>query len=126
MDLEKTLAAAPLLHDLDAKIIKRLAEQGVRRTYPAGEWIIRQDSPASALYVILRGRARAQKDGEQDRTPTEMDPGDVVGRRARSRGDDARPHPPPPALPAPRGGFLLREGTPPPSRATWGAAKLFP
>jgi len=82
MDLEKTLAAAPLLHDLDAKIIKRLAEQGVRRTYPAGEWIIRQDSPASALYVILRGRARAQKDGEQDRTPTEMYPGDFFGELA--------------------------------------------
>ena len=82
MDLEQTLAAAPLLADLDKRIIKRLAEQGVRRTYAAGEWIIRQDAPASALYVILRGRARAEKDGDLDRTPTEMYAGDFFGELA--------------------------------------------
>lgn len=82
MDLEQTLAAAPLLADLDKRIIKRLAEQGVRRTYAPGEWIIRQDAPASALYVILRGRARAEKDGDLDRTPTEMYAGDFFGELA--------------------------------------------
>ena len=82
MDLEKTLAAAPLLAELDEGIIKRLAEQGVRRVYPAGDWIIRQDAPASALYIILRGRARAEKDGEQDRTPSELYPGDFFGELA--------------------------------------------
>lgn len=82
MDLEQTLAAAPLLADLDQRIIKRLAEQGVRRTYAAGEWIIKQDAPASALYVILSGRARAEKDGDLDRTPTEMYTGDFFGELA--------------------------------------------
>jgi CRP-like cAMP-binding protein len=82
MDLEQTLAATPLLADLDQRIIKRLAEQGKRRVYEAGEWIIRQDAPASALYVILRGRARAEKDGEQDRTPSELYPGDFFGELA--------------------------------------------
>jgi CRP/FNR family cyclic AMP-dependent transcriptional regulator len=82
MDLEQTLAAAPLLADLDEKIIKRLAEQGVRRVYAPGEWIIQQDDPASALYVILRGRARAVKDGEEDRTPTELYAGDFFGELA--------------------------------------------
>lgn len=82
MDLEQTLAAAPLLADLDEKIIKRLAEQGVRRVYTPGEWIIQQDDPASALYVILRGRARAVKDGEEDRTPTELYAGDFFGELA--------------------------------------------
>ncbi len=82
MDLELTLAAAPLLADLDKRIIKRLAEQGVRRTYAPGEWIIKQDAPASALYVILRGRARAEKDGDLDRTPTEMYTGDFFGELA--------------------------------------------
>ena len=82
MDLEQTLAAAPLLADLDPKIIKRLAEQGVRRVYAPGEWIIRQDDPASALYVILRGRARAVKDGESDRAPTDLYPGDFFGELA--------------------------------------------
>lgn len=82
MDLEQTLAAAPLLHDLDAKVIKRLAEQGVRRTYAAGEWIIRQDDPASALYIILSGKAEAEKDGALDRTPSELYPGDFFGELA--------------------------------------------
>ena len=82
MDVEKTLASAPLLADLDAKIIKRLAEQGTRRVYAAGDWIIHQDAPASALYVILRGRARAVKDGEKDRTPTNLVAGDFFGELA--------------------------------------------
>jgi len=82
MDLEQTLAAAPLLADLDRKIIKALAEQGQRRTYAPGEWIIIQDAPAVALYVILRGRARAEKDGAMDRTPIDMFPGDFFGELA--------------------------------------------
>jgi CRP/FNR family cyclic AMP-dependent transcriptional regulator len=82
LDVEKALATAPLLADLDEKIIKRLAEQGVRRVYPPGTWIIQQDDPASALYVILRGRARAEKDGELDRTPSELYPGDFFGELA--------------------------------------------
>ena len=82
MDLEKSLAAAPLLAELDARIIKRLAEQGVRRVYPAGDWIIRQDAPAAALYIILRGRARAERDGALDRTPSELYPGDFFGELA--------------------------------------------
>lgn len=82
MDLEQTLASAPLLADLDHHIIKRLAEQGVRRVYEPGEWIIKQDAPASALYLILRGRARAVKDGEDDRTPTELYPLDFFGELA--------------------------------------------
>lgn len=82
MDLKQTLASAPLLANLDKRIIKQLAERGVRRTYEPGEWIIRQDEPASALYVILRGRARAVKDGEKDRTPTELYAGDFFGELA--------------------------------------------
>lgn len=82
MDVEQTLAAAPLLADLDAKIIKRLAESGTRRVYAPGEWIIKQDAPAMALYVILRGHARAEKDGELDPTPGELHVGDFFGELA--------------------------------------------
>lgn len=82
MDVEQTLAAAPLLADLDEKIIKRLAEAGTRRVYAPGEWIIKQDAPAVALYVILRGHARAEKDGEQDPTPGELHVGDFFGELA--------------------------------------------
>ncbi len=82
MDLEQTLAAAPLLANLKKQIIRRLAKDGVRRIYAPGEWIIRQDAPASALYVILRGRARAEKDGDLDPTPGELYPGDFFGELA--------------------------------------------
>ncbi len=82
MDVEQTLAAAPLLADLDAKIIKRLAKSGTRRVYAPGEWIIKQDAPAMALYVILRGHARAEKDGELDPTPGELHVGDFFGELA--------------------------------------------
>lgn len=82
MDVEQSLAAAPLLADLDERIIKRLAEQGVRRVYAPGTWIVRQDDPASALYVILRGHVRAEKDAELDPTPSELYPGDFFGELA--------------------------------------------
>lgn len=82
MDLEQMLASTPLLADLDRQVIKRLADQGVRRVYAPGEWIIRQDAPASALYVILRGKAKAVKDGEEDRTPSELKTGDFFGELA--------------------------------------------
>ena len=82
MDVEQTLAAAPLLADLDKKIIKQLAEAGTRRIYAPGEWIIQQDAPALALYVILRGHARAEKDGDQDPTPGELSAGDFFGELA--------------------------------------------
>lgn len=82
MDLEQTLASAPLLANLDHHIIKRLAEQGTRRVYKPGEWIIKQDAPATALYLILRGKARAVKDGEHDPTPSELRPLDFFGELA--------------------------------------------
>jgi CRP/FNR family cyclic AMP-dependent transcriptional regulator len=82
MDLEQTLAAAPLLADLDKKIIKRLAKSGTQRVYAPGEWIIQQGAPALALYVILRGHARAEKDGERDPTPGELHVGDFFGELA--------------------------------------------
>ena len=82
MDLEQSLAAAPLLADLDRKVIKRLAESGTRRVYAPGDWIIQQDAGAVALFVILRGHARAEKDGEMDPTPGELYAGDFFGELA--------------------------------------------
>jgi CRP/FNR family cyclic AMP-dependent transcriptional regulator len=82
MDLEQTLRAAPLLADLDRNIIKQLAESGTRRVYAPGEWIIEQGAGAVALFVILRGHARAERDGEHDPTPGELYPGDFFGELA--------------------------------------------
>jgi CRP-like cAMP-binding protein len=82
MDLEQALAATPLFAGLDHKIITRLAKQGARRVYEPGAWIVRQDDPAAALYVILRGQAQAVKDGEADRAPTDLYAGDFFGELA--------------------------------------------
>jgi CRP/FNR family cyclic AMP-dependent transcriptional regulator len=62
MSLETKLAEVPLLAGLDAKTLSRLATHGTRRTYAPGELIVRQGDPASALYVILRGRVMVEQD----------------------------------------------------------------
>lgn len=56
MDVEQALASTKLLSSLDRKTIKRLADQGKHRSYAAGEVIIREGAPASALYIILSGK----------------------------------------------------------------------
>lgn len=61
MDVEAALAATPLLSSLDRKTIKRLAEQGKHRTYAAGETIVREGAPASALYIILSGKVHVER-----------------------------------------------------------------
>lgn len=56
MDVEEALASTKLLSSLDRKTVKRLADQGKHRSYAAGEVIIREGAPASALYIILSGK----------------------------------------------------------------------
>lgn len=65
MELEQQLASVPLLAGLDARIRRRLAETGKRRTYGPDEEIVREGSTGTALYVILSGNARVVRGGEQ-------------------------------------------------------------
>ncbi|HSM37774.1 MAG TPA: cyclic nucleotide-binding domain-containing protein [Candidatus Limnocylindrales bacterium] len=62
MDFEAQLSQVPLLADLDPKVRRRLSEQGKRRTYAAGEFVVREGEPASALYIMLRGRVSVEHD----------------------------------------------------------------
>lgn len=81
MDVESALAATPLLSSLDRKTIRRLAEQGKHRTYAAGETVVREGAPASALYVILSGKVHFEREG--DKTPVGYaGPGDFFGELA--------------------------------------------
>ncbi len=82
MDAEQTLASVPLFAGLNKAEIKRLAQSGKRRTYAPGEAIVRQDAPASALYIIVRGRARVHEGGDEGATITELLPGDFFGELA--------------------------------------------
>ncbi|HET7684798.1 MAG TPA: cyclic nucleotide-binding domain-containing protein [Candidatus Limnocylindria bacterium] len=82
MDAEQTLSSVPLFAGLDTRSLKRLAEQAKRRTYAAGDPIIRQDAPASALYVITKGRVRVHEGGDEGATLTELIPGEFFGELA--------------------------------------------
>jgi CRP/FNR family transcriptional regulator, cyclic AMP receptor protein len=65
VELEQQLASVPLLAGLDGRIRRRLAETGKRRTYGSDEEIVRQGSNGTALYIVLSGNARVERDGER-------------------------------------------------------------
>lgn len=83
MDLVPTLASVPLLAGLDHKTLERLAEHAKRRTYAAGEAIVTQDAPASALYVILSGSVVVER-GEEGSSAAvgDLRAGDFFGELA--------------------------------------------
>ena len=64
MELEQQLASVPLLAGLDARVRRRLAEIGKRRTYAAEEPIVKEGSTGTALYILLSGGARVERGGE--------------------------------------------------------------
>jgi CRP/FNR family transcriptional regulator len=83
VELQQTLANVPLFASLDSKTLKRLADQGKRRSYRPGEVIIHEDAPASALYVIIDGRVRVDRGNTDGGEPlTYLTPGDFFGELA--------------------------------------------
>lgn len=79
MELEAQLASVPLLAGLDDRVRRRLAQIGKRRTYAAGETIIEEGEKGVALYVVLSGRVRVERSGEQ---LGELGRGDFFGELA--------------------------------------------
>lgn len=79
MELEQQLASVPLLAGLEERTRRRLAEIGKRRTYAADEVIVREGTTGTALYVLLSGRARVDRDGQQI---GELGAGDFFGELA--------------------------------------------
>lgn len=65
MELEQQLASVPLLAGLNNRIRRRLAETGKRRTYAAGDEIVREGSSGTALYIVLSGEGRVERGGER-------------------------------------------------------------
>lgn len=82
MDVESALASTKLLSSLDRKTIKRLADQGKHRSYAAGETIIREGAPASALYIILSGKVRFEVAEGGPAPVATAGPGDFFGELA--------------------------------------------
>ena len=79
MELEQQLASVPLLAGLDARVRRRLADTGKRRTYAADEEIVREGSTGTALYIVLSGGARIVRGGD---TLGEVSAGDFFGELA--------------------------------------------
>lgn len=65
MELEQQLASVPLLAGLNNRIRRRLADTGKRRTYAAGDEIVREGSSGTALYIVLSGEGRVERGGER-------------------------------------------------------------
>lgn len=80
---ETPLSSVPLLASLNKRTLDSLAQRGKRRTYSAGEAIVTQDAPASALYVILRGHVVIERSEGVPSSPVgELGPGDFFGELA--------------------------------------------
>jgi CRP/FNR family cyclic AMP-dependent transcriptional regulator len=82
VDVEEALASTKLLSSLDRKTIKRLADQGKHRSYDAGETIIREGAPASALYIILSGKVHFEVAEGGPVPVATAGPGDFFGELA--------------------------------------------
>ncbi|OGN86935.1 MAG: hypothetical protein A2X23_00985 [Chloroflexi bacterium GWC2_73_18] len=83
MDLEQMLASVPLFAVLDARTVRRLAQQAVRRSYAAGATIVEQGETGTALYVIASGRVRVEhRDGAERHGLNELGRGDFFGELA--------------------------------------------
>jgi CRP/FNR family transcriptional regulator len=65
VDLDQQLASVPLTAGLETKVLRRLADVGKRRAYQPEQEIVRQGTTGTALYIILSGRARVERDGKE-------------------------------------------------------------
>jgi CRP/FNR family transcriptional regulator len=79
VDLDQQLASVPLLAGLEPRVRRRLAEVGKRRTYQADETIVQEGTTGTALYIVLSGRARVEREGQPI---AELGTGDFFGELA--------------------------------------------
>jgi CRP/FNR family cyclic AMP-dependent transcriptional regulator len=79
--IERALGALPMLSGLNPRQRARLAARATTHIYPAGSVIVRQGDTSMALYVVLSGAARVERDNEGgDPIPLgELQPGGMFG-----------------------------------------------
>jgi CRP/FNR family cyclic AMP-dependent transcriptional regulator len=82
VELEQQLASVPLLAGLEPRTRRRLAEIGKRRTYPAGETIVKEGSTGTALYIVLSGRAHVERGESAGEALGDLKAGDFFGELA--------------------------------------------
>lgn len=70
--IEGVFAEVPLLERLTARQRARLAGKATTRSYPAGSVIVRQGDTSMALYVVLSGGVRIDRESEAG-APVQVD-----------------------------------------------------
>jgi len=81
----KVLRTVPLFESLRSGELRRLAGLASVRSYKAGGVIVKQDDTAVALYCVLSGSARVQRESsgaEAEMTLAELGPGEFFGEMA--------------------------------------------
>lgn len=83
MSITTTLAQSTLLEGVDRATLQRIADQGLCRQYRAGQVIVKQGDAASALYLVLSGRVRVDRehDGVNEHL-VDLGPGAFFGEMA--------------------------------------------
>jgi CRP-like cAMP-binding protein len=84
MAVEDTLARVELFADLDAEVLKRLANSCVVREFKPGDVVVRENEVGVAFYVIDTGRVEVVKNlGKPDeQVLAEMGPNSFFGEMA--------------------------------------------
>ena len=81
--LTAALSTMPLFASLDRRSVERLANATTRRTFPAGQPIVREGDSAVAFYVIVRGRVHVERAaGDSTIDLGELRTGDFFGELA--------------------------------------------
>jgi len=81
-DVRAALAKSPLLADLDPTALMFLVRLGHRRTYKAGDVLMRQGEPSNSIHFLLNGKVRAERLRRTDDRPlklADLEAGAVVG-----------------------------------------------
>ena len=81
-DVRAALAKSPLLADLDPTALMFLVRLGHRRTYKAGDVLMRQGEPSNSIHFLLDGKVRAERSRRTDDRPlklADLEAGAVVG-----------------------------------------------
>jgi len=72
-----------LLRDLSDEEAEKLLALGEKRSYRQGDLLVRQDAPASHIFVILSGMVRVRrKQGNKEITIVHLGAGQLVGEMA--------------------------------------------
>jgi len=81
-DVREALAGSPLLAELDPTALMFLVRLGRRRSFAAGDVLMRQGDRSTSIHFLLSGTVRAERSRRSDDQPiklADLEAGQVVG-----------------------------------------------